>query len=116
MADTLQARIARALSQIQDPKTRQDVISTQKVRDIGTTTSGKVRVSLVFEAGDDPELAARVRRAFEQVDGVTEATVHVVEPPVTSRPAGRSPLPVMTPPAQPRPSAPRSEERRVGKE
>ena len=73
MADTLQGRIAKALSRIQNPRTGQDVLSSDKVRDIATTTSGKVRVSLVFEAGDDPTLARTIRQALEKVEGVTEA-------------------------------------------
>lgn len=114
MADTLQGRIAKALSQIRNPRTGQDVLSSDKVRDIATTTSGKVRVSLMFDAGDDPTLARTIRQALEKVEGVTEASVNVVEaagralPPAdrSPQPATRSPLPVMTPPAQARPSAP----------
>jgi ATP-binding protein involved in chromosome partitioning len=110
MADTLQGRIARALSQVKNPRSGQDVLSSDKVRDIATTTTGKVRVSLVFEPGDDPQLALTIRQALEAVDGVTEATVNVIDAP-GSRPAapaagGRAPLPVMTPPAPARPSAP----------
>src|SRR3954447_8059176 len=105
MADTLQARIAKALSAIRNPRTNQDLFTSQKVRDIGTTTGGKVKASLVFEPGDDPQLAAVVRRAIEGVEGVIEATVHVVEG-APAKPAGRAPLPVMGPPSPARPSAP----------
>jgi ATP-binding protein involved in chromosome partitioning len=110
MTDTLQERIADALSQIQNPRTKQDVYSTQKVRDIATTTNGKVRVALVFESGDDPQLALTIRQALEKVRGVTEATVTVIDAqPGAARPAmssGRAPLPVMTPPAPARAAAP----------
>jgi ATP-binding protein involved in chromosome partitioning len=114
MADTLQGRIATALSQIKNPRTGQDVYSSQKVRDIAANTTGKVRVSLIFEQGDDPTLARTIRQALEKVDGVTEASVHVIDAsahqapghPAAQQPSGRSPLPVMTPPAQARPSAP----------
>ncbi len=112
MADTLQGRISKALARIENPRTKKDVLSSEKVRDIATTTTGKVRVSLLFEPGDDPQLALTIRQALEKVDGVTEATVNVIEakssqtqvPPQSS---GRAPLPVMTPPAPPRPSAPK---------
>lgn len=113
MADTLQGRIAKALSQIQNPRTGKDVLSSDKVRDIATTTSGKVRVSLIFEAGDDPTLARTIRQTLEKVEGVTEASVNVIDSPrgdsaATSpdRANARSPLPVMTPPAPARASAP----------
>jgi ATP-binding protein involved in chromosome partitioning len=104
------------------------------VRDIAATTTGKVHVSLVFAPGDDPTLARTVRQALEKIDGVTEASVNVIDAPVAGRgspvashphpgvsatgrggadeasgprqPATRNPLPVMTPPAQARPSAP----------
>ena len=116
MADTLQGRVAQALSQIKDPRTGEDVYSSQKVRDIAATTSGKVKVSLLFEQGDDPTLARTVRQAIEKVAGVAEVSVNVVDvgtsgrsAPRSQRPdatASRAPLPVMTPPAQARPSAP----------
>ena len=105
MTDTLQGRIAKALAGIRNPRTNEDVYSSQKVRDIGATGGGKVKVSLVFEPGDDPQLAAHVRRAIEGVEGVTEATVHVIEA-APAKPAGRAPLPVMGPPSPARPSAP----------
>ena len=114
MTDTLQGRIAKALSEIKDPRTGEDVYSSQKVRDIAANTTGKVRVSLVFEQGDDPTLARTVRQTIEKVHGVVEASVHVIEgtgsrePGTVSRESAstRNPLPVMTPPAQPRPTAP----------
>jgi ATP-binding protein involved in chromosome partitioning len=115
MADTLQARIAQALSQIKDPRTGTDVYSSQKVRDIGVNTAGKVRVSLVFNQGDDPTLARTIRQALEKVEGVTELSVNVIDgvghqrpgpPPGGAASAGRNPLPVMTPPAPARASAP----------
>src|SRR5262245_8573291 len=116
MADTLQGRIAKALSQIQNPRTGQDVLSSDKVRDIATTTTGKVRVSLIFEAGDDPTLARTIRQALERVDGVTEASVNVIDAQAPGRgpqvagsnppSAARSPLPVMSPPAPARAAAP----------
>jgi ATP-binding protein involved in chromosome partitioning len=110
MADTLQGRISKALSRVQNPRTRTDVLSSEKVRDIATTTTGKVRVSLIFEPGDDPQLALTIRQALEKVDGVTEASVNVIDAkgsqPATPPTSGRAPLPVMTPPPAGRPSAP----------
>lgn len=91
MADTLQGRIARALSQIKDPRTGNDVYSSQKVRDIAATTAGKVRVSLMFEQGDDPTLARTIRQTLERIEGVTDASVNVVDAnPPTRRPADPS--------------------------
>src|SRR3954471_3809921 len=97
MADTLQGRIAKALSQIKNPRTGEDVYSSQKVRDIAANTSGKVRVSLMFEQGDDPTLARTIRQALEKIEGVTEASVNVVDSsqrpatPPPHQPSGRNP-------------------------
>ena len=51
------------------------------MRDIATTTTGKVRVSrCCFEPGDDPALARTIRQAVEKVEGVTRVQVNVIEP------------------------------------
>jgi len=77
MAQTLQERIANALSQIVNPRTGTDVMSAEMVRDIGTTTSGKVRLTLLLAPGDEPTLARHVRTMLEAVEGVTEVRVDV---------------------------------------
>ncbi|HEY6829560.1 MAG TPA: Mrp/NBP35 family ATP-binding protein [Gemmatimonadaceae bacterium] len=74
---TLQGRIAEALSRVRNPRTGADVLSTDAVRDIATTTDGKVRLTLLLDAGDDPSLARSVRQAVESVDGVSQVTVDV---------------------------------------
>ena len=80
MSDTLQERIARALSRIRNPRTGVDLVSGEMVREIATTTTGKVRLTLLLEAGDDASLAREVRQALERVEGVTEARVDVRDP------------------------------------
>src|SRR6185503_6099921 len=107
----LQERIAHALAGIRDPRTGTDVLRAEKVRDIATTTSGKVRLTLLLTPEDDPTLARDVRRALEQLEGVTEVRVDVRDAAEASpRPpaaASKRALPVMdTRPAAPRPSAP----------
>jgi ATP-binding protein involved in chromosome partitioning len=110
MPPTLQSRIADALSRIRHPRTGTDLLSADAVRDIATTTSGKVRLTLLLAAGDDPVIARTVRQALETVDGVTEVTVDVGDAAAfapNKKPAGRA-LPVMEPqrPAQQRVPAP----------
>jgi ATP-binding protein involved in chromosome partitioning len=73
----LQARIADALARVRHPRTGTDVVTSEAVRDIATTTSGKVRLTLLLAPGDNPTLARTVRKALEEVDGVTEVTVDV---------------------------------------
>ena len=77
MADTLPARIERALIAVINRRTGTDVVHGEQIRDIATTTEGRVRVTLELVAGDDPTLARDVRQAVEAVDGVVDARVDV---------------------------------------
>lgn len=105
MYETLHARIQAALQQVRSPRHGTDVYSADLTRDIATTKSGKVRLTLQLSAQDDPTLARDVRQALEALEGVTEVFVNVKEPAAEARPAGRS-LPVMNEPAAPRPVPP----------
>ncbi len=77
MTDTLQARLAEALAPIANPRTGASLYQTQQVRDIAATRDGKVRVTLLLAAQDDPTLARQVRQALEKVEGVAEVRVDV---------------------------------------
>jgi len=77
MTEPLQARLAEALAPIANPRTGASLYQTQQVRDIATTTDGKVRVTLLLSAQDDPTLARQVRQALEKVAGVTDVRVDV---------------------------------------
>ena len=48
MSTTLQERLAKALSQIRNPRTGADIYSTQQVRDIGASTDGRVHLTLLL--------------------------------------------------------------------
>jgi ABC-2 type transport system ATP-binding protein len=63
------ARIDQALSRVRHPRTGKDVVTSESVRDIATTTTGKVRLTLLLAPGDDPALARSVRQAIEQMLG-----------------------------------------------
>jgi len=109
MSTTLQERLAQSLSRIRNPRTGADLFSTQQVRDIATTTTGRVRLTLLLGAQDDPALAKQVRQAVEEVQGVTDVELDVQ---AASGPSGRAgggrTLPVMdqAPAAPARPAAP----------
>jgi ATP-binding protein involved in chromosome partitioning len=117
MTQPLQARVAAALAQVIHPRTGTDVVTAEMVRDIGTTTSGKVRLTMLLSPNDPASLVRDVRQALEAVEGVTEVRVDVKdasapasEPaPSHGAPPGGAPrtLPVMNAaPAAARPSAP----------
>src|ERR1700748_1933449 len=80
MATTLQGRISDALSKLRHPRTGKDVVSSEAVRDIATTTSGKVRLTLLVSPGDDPVFAKTLRQSLQQVEGVTDVTIDVADP------------------------------------
>ena len=80
MADTLQQRIEAALSRVQNPRRGADVVTADMVRDVATTTGGKVRLTLLLDAQDDATLVRDVRQAVESIDGVTGVRVDVMDP------------------------------------
>jgi len=117
MSETLQSRLAEALAPIANPRTGASLYQTQQVRDIAATRDGKVRVTLLLEAQDDPTLARQVRQTLERVEGVTEVRVDVKDaaqfgfssapstgaraPTVSAPRAGRA-LPIADAPAAPK--------------
>ena len=126
MPDTLQERIGSALSKIRNARLGTDVLSAEMVRDVATTTSGKIRLTLLLAPNDDATLVREVRQALEAIEGVTDVRIdvrdasqgragHGTHPAHTHQhshgapaaPRGRT-LPVMTEQqtAPPRPAAP----------
>jgi len=118
MSQTLQERIAAALGAIVNPRTGADVVSSEMIRDVATTTGGRVRLTMLLAPNDPATLVRDVREAIEHLDGVADVRVDVKDPSETdghaarghapSPGAGARTLPVMNAaPAQaPRPSAP----------
>ena len=118
MSQTLQERIAAALGSIVNPRTGADVVSSEMVRDVATTTAGRVRLTVLLAPNDPATLVRDVREAIERLDGVADVRVDVKDvSEADGRPASAHPpppgggartLPVMNAaPAQaPRPSAP----------
>ena len=118
MSQTLQERIAAALGSIVNPRTGADVVSSEMVRDVATTTAGRVRLTVLLAPNDPATLVRDVREAIEALDGVADVRVDVKDvSEADGRPASAHPpppgggartLPVMNAaPAQaPRPSAP----------
>ena len=112
MSQNLQERIAAALGTVINPRTGSGVVASEMVKDIGTTLDGKVRLTMILEAGDDATLVRDVRQAVERVSGVTAVSIDVKDPrqsaPPPSRAAAARALPVMDdrPAAAARPSVP----------
>jgi len=77
MAETLPARIDRALYSVRNARTGTDVVRGEQVRDVATTTDGRVKLTLLLADADDPTLAREVRQALEAVEGVVAVRVDV---------------------------------------
>jgi ATP-binding protein involved in chromosome partitioning len=77
---TLQERISSALAGVQNPRTGASVLAAEMVRDIATTTDGKVRLTLLLGASDDAILVRDVRQSIEAIPGVTDVHVDVRDP------------------------------------
>ena len=77
MTETLHQRIADVLSKLRNPRTGHDIVRDQMIRDVATTTSGKVRRSAcrdAFNAGTLAYAKARPRpsaAAIAETDNTT---------------------------------------------
>ena len=77
MTPNLQERVTDALSRIRNNRIGANVLEAEMVRDIATTTDGKVRLSLFLSADDDATVVREVRQTLQQVPGVTDVRVDV---------------------------------------
>ncbi len=77
---TLAERIEGALRAVINPRSGADVVSAEMIRDVATTTDGKVRLTLLLAATDDATLVRSVRQAVERIDGVTDVRVDPKDP------------------------------------
>lgn len=105
---TLAEKIDGALRAVMNPRLGQDVVSAEMVRDVATTTDGKVRLTLLLAPTDDATLVRAVRQAVERVEGVTDVRVDPKDP---AEFAPRPPKPAGAPRALPVMEAPQSQQR-----
>ena len=89
MAEPVQARIAAALKGIVNPRTGQDVMTSEMIRDVGVSVEGRVRFTILLAAQDPASLVREVRQAVERLDGVTDVRVDVKDPSQFATPSAR---------------------------
>lgn len=87
MTRNLQERITDALSRIRNNRIGANVLEAEMVRDIATTTDGKVRLSLFLSADDDATVVRDVRQTLQQVEGVTDVRVDVKDATQPTKPS-----------------------------
>jgi len=77
MSANLQDRIADALSHVRNNRVGANVLEAEMVRDIATTTDGRVRLTLFLSPEDNATVVREVRQALQLVEGVTDVRVDV---------------------------------------
>jgi ATP-binding protein involved in chromosome partitioning len=77
MATNLQERITDALAHVRNNRTGANVLEAEMVRDIATTTDGKVRLTLFLSPDDNATLVRDVRQTLQQLEGVSDVRVDV---------------------------------------
>jgi ATP-binding protein involved in chromosome partitioning len=88
---TLTERVDAALALVINHRTGRNVLDGEQVRDIATTTDGRVQLTLLLAPGDDPTLARDVRHAVAAVEGVRDVRVNVAD--AKGAPGGAAPPP-----------------------
>ena len=87
MTPNLQERITDALSRIRNNRLGANVLEAEMIRDIATTTDGKVRLSLFLTPDDDATVVREVRQTLQQVPGVTDVRVDVKDASQANKPS-----------------------------
>ncbi len=77
MSANLQDRITDALSHVRNNRVGANVLEAEMVRDIATTTDGRVRLTLFLSPEDNATVVREVRQALQLVEGVTDVRVDV---------------------------------------
>lgn len=106
MAKDLESRVASALSRIRTPRTGSDVFSGGMVRDLSVGADGEVSLTFLLSPDDPATLVREARRALQEVEGVTDVKIDVVEPKAPGAPAGARPAAPAAHPHQAPPPAP----------
>ena len=91
MTANLQERVTDALSRIRNNRVGTNVLEAEMIRDIATTTDGKVRLSLFLTPDDDATVVREVRQTLQQVPGVTDVRVDVKDASQANKPSQRAP-------------------------
>jgi ATP-binding protein involved in chromosome partitioning len=89
MTPNLQERVTDALSRIRNNRLGTNVLEAEMIRDIATTTDGKVRLSLFLTPDDDATVVREVRQTLQQVAGVTDVRVDVKDASQANKPSTR---------------------------
>jgi ATP-binding protein involved in chromosome partitioning len=95
MPHDLERRVASVLSQIRNPRSGSDLLSSGMIRDLSVSEEGTVSFTFLLAPDDPATLVRETRRALRALEGVTDVKIEVVEPRLQGPPPGTQPV---TPP------------------
>lgn len=98
MPNTLEARVAGALTNVRNPRVDNDVISAGMVEDLAVGSDGVVTFTFLLGRDDPADLVRQARAAVKDVDGVRGVKVKVREPAAAPPGARGGPQPAAPPP------------------
>ena len=78
-ASDIQARVERALSQLRNPRSGNDIVSSGMVKDLTVAGDGTVTFTFLLGRDDPGSLAREVRKAVQAVQGVSAVRVNVTD-------------------------------------
>ena len=78
-ASDIQARVERALSQLKNPRSGNDIVSSGMVKDLTVAGDGTVTFTFLLGRDDPGSLAREVRKAVQAVQGVSAVSVNVTD-------------------------------------
>lgn len=84
---SLQEKITESLSRVMNARVNASVVAAEMVRDIATTTEGKVSLTLLMTAQDDAAIAKQVREALVTTSGVTDVRIDIQDANAPGKPA-----------------------------
>jgi ATP-binding protein involved in chromosome partitioning len=105
--EQLLRRVAAALTQVRDPRSGDDVVSTGRIRELQATDDGLVRFRFALQPKDPGTLVREARAAAERVDGVAKVKIDVALPAAEgqrAQPKGAARGPGVVPAPTPRPN------------
>ena len=80
MTDSLEAKVTAALSQIQNPRLDNDLLSAGMIRDLAAGDDGRVSFTFLLGREDSATLVRQARAAIRGIAGVSEIKINVQDP------------------------------------
>lgn len=80
MTESLEAKVTAALSQIQNPRLDNDLLSAGMIRDLAAGDDGRVSFTFLLGQEDPATLVREARAAIRDIAGVSEIKINVQDP------------------------------------